>query len=1064
MKLGPIAALSAAVLVALTVVAGPAPSASAASTTIYASPSGTGTACSTTSPCSITQAQIAVRNFETAPTGDITVLLAGGTYRLTSPLTFGAADGGQASSTVTWAAAPGAQPLITGSTAVTGWSVYDSASNIYVANTPVGVDTRQLYVNGSPASRAAIPIAFSDITMTATGFTINNSALNYLSGLPQQNRIELEGLGSWTDRYSPVSSISGTTVTMTQPAWDNNTWGWDTYQNSFQTEVLSLQNSLSFLQSAGQWYIDPSAGKLYYKPASGVNPNSLNVELPRLQSLVHVGGTYASPVNHLVFQGLRFEGTSWLAPSSANGYANQQNGTFSTGAFSYRPDDAFTSCSRGCAAFERGRTTWSQMPAAVQVSAANNVTFTGNTFNDLGQVALGIGMDASAHATGVGLGASAINVLNNTFTNISGSGVVVGGIQADAHHPSDPRMLDQNILIQNNTISGVGMDYKDSSGVLSTYVTNARIIHNEVTNVPYDGIDTGWGWGVNDAGGSQDYEDRGYYQYNPKFWTHTTLSNNVVAYNLVHHTKTMLHDGGSIYNLSASPGSVINNNYIYDQRYTMALYLDEGSRYIEMKNNVAQDSGSWTFANLNSTNNTKDNKADNNYHNFGAAVGGWGYAGNTITNDHTVDGAWPAAAQAIICEAGVAPALRTSLNANYSSSGTYAACGSTGGSVSAPFSTTATSANSSYFNQVDGGFALSAAGADVWKGGSQNDDAYGAIYQAAAVSSGTSVTARVSSQNDTNPWAKTGVMIRNDMTQPGQSPGYAIMAVTPKNGLVFEWDSNGDGYVDSESKVVQDTSRPVWLRLARSGSQISAHYSFDGTTYSQLGTAVTLPGIATTQGGGIFTTSHDTTQAQTNFVDGLQITTNVAAAYSTFATGSAIVGANGSTISLGGNGKDVWQGGNQHDDAYAALYQPGSMSSGESVTVKVSAQTDSNSWAKTGVMVRNSISQPGLSSGYAVVAVTPGNGVVLEWDSNGDGYIDSEQRANVATNVPIWVRLTRSGGQVTGYYSTNGTTFTAIGAAVTQPGASTNQDAGAFTTSHNPTSFAVNTLAGLTIG
>ncbi|MCX2748747.1 right-handed parallel beta-helix repeat-containing protein [Arthrobacter sp. MI7-26] len=1008
-----------------------------------------------------------MRNFETAPTGDITVLLASGTYRLTSPLTFGAADGGQASSTVTWAAAPGAQPLLTGSTAVTGWSVYNSASNIYVADTLVGVDTRQLYVNGSPASRASIPIASTDVTITATGLTINNSALNYLSGLPQQNRIELQGLGTWTDRYSPVSSISGTTVTMTQPAWNNNTWGWDTLQDSFAPEVLTLENSLSFLQTEGQWFIDPTAGKLYYKPASGVNPSSLNVELPRLQSLVNIGGTYAAPVNHLVFQGIRFEGTSWLAPSSANGYADQQNGTFSTGEFSYRPADAFTSCSRGCATFERGRTTWSQIPAAIQVSAANNVTFTGNTFNDLGQTALGIGMDANAHATGVGLGASDINVLGNTYTNISGSAVVAGGIAADAHHPSDQRMLDQNILIQNNSISTVGTDYKDASGILTTYVTNARILHNEVTNVPYDAIDTGWGWGINDAGGSPDYDGRGYYQYNPKYWTQTTLANNVVGYNMVHHTKTKLHDGGSIYNLSASPGTVYRNNYIYDLGGTRGLYLDEGSRFMFLTNNVVQDAGDWIFANT-GFNNTKDNVLDNTYHNSGNVAGDWSGSAtfhNTITNDHTVTGtAWPAAAQTIICEAGVAPALRTTLNANYSSSGTYASCGSTSGSVSAPFSTTATSANSSYFNQVDGGFALSAAAADVWKGGSQNNDAYGAIYQAAAVSSGTSVTARVNSQNDTNPWAKTGVMIRNNIAQPGQSAGYAIMAVTPKNGLVFEWDSNGDGYVDSESKVVLDTSRPVWLRLTRSGSQISAYYSFDGTTYAQLGTAVTLPGIAATQGGGIFTTSHDTTQAQTNFVDHLQITTNVAAGLSTFATRSASVSQNGSTISIGGNGTDIWQGGNQHDDAYAALYQPGSMSSGKSVTVKVSAQTDSNAWAKAGVMIRNSISQPGSSTGYAILAVTPGNGVVLEWDSDGNGYVDSQQQINVATNAPIWVRLTRSGSQVTGYYSTDGITFTAVGAALTLPGGSTNQDAGAFATSHDPSTFAVNTLSGLTIG
>ena len=50
------------------------------------------------------------------------------------------------------------------------------------------------------------------------------------------------------------------------------------------------------------------------------------------------------------------------------------------------------------------------MPAAVQVSAANTITFTDYQFVNLGQTAIGIGNDANAHASGVGLGASNITV------------------------------------------------------------------------------------------------------------------------------------------------------------------------------------------------------------------------------------------------------------------------------------------------------------------------------------------------------------------------------------------------------------------------------------------------------------------------------------------------------------------------------------------------------------------------------------------------------------------------------------------------------------------------------
>src|SRR5687768_1002249 len=61
--------------------------ASAATTTLYASPTGSGTACSSEQPCSLSQAQTAVRAIAPTMSGDIVVQLGGGTYALSSPLT-----------------------------------------------------------------------------------------------------------------------------------------------------------------------------------------------------------------------------------------------------------------------------------------------------------------------------------------------------------------------------------------------------------------------------------------------------------------------------------------------------------------------------------------------------------------------------------------------------------------------------------------------------------------------------------------------------------------------------------------------------------------------------------------------------------------------------------------------------------------------------------------------------------------------------------------------------------------------------------------------------------------
>jgi len=84
------------------------------------------------------------------------------------------------------------------------------------------------------------------------------------------------------------------------------------------------------------------------------------------------------------------------------------------------------------------------MPAAVQISAANTVTLSDSRFVNLGQTAIGIGNDANAHASGVGLGTSNITVTRSEIARNSAGGIVVGGVRADAHHPGDQRMVNRN--------------------------------------------------------------------------------------------------------------------------------------------------------------------------------------------------------------------------------------------------------------------------------------------------------------------------------------------------------------------------------------------------------------------------------------------------------------------------------------------------------------------------------------------------------------------------------------------------------------------------------------------
>ena len=201
----------------------------------YVSPSGAGSACTAVEPCSIAQAQSAVRAAAAATTNDIVVELADGVYALSGPLLFTDADSPAGGHTVTWQAAANAHPVLSGGKPITGWALSDAGKNIWKASAPAAFVTRQLYVAGKAATRArSASISRADMQMTATGWTFTNGSLAYLNNLMQPQRAELDIIGSWTNRYSPIQSVASNTVTMVQPAWSENTWGYDTVQSPYR--------------------------------------------------------------------------------------------------------------------------------------------------------------------------------------------------------------------------------------------------------------------------------------------------------------------------------------------------------------------------------------------------------------------------------------------------------------------------------------------------------------------------------------------------------------------------------------------------------------------------------------------------------------------------------------------------------------------------------------------------------------------------------------------------------------------------------------------------------------
>ncbi|SEG72725.1 NPCBM-associated, NEW3 domain of alpha-galactosidase [Actinacidiphila yanglinensis] len=179
----------------------------------------------------------------------------------------------------------------------------------------------------------------------------------------------------------------------------------------------------------------------------------------------------------------------------------------------------------------------------------------------------------------------------------------------------------------------------------------------------------------------------------------------------------------------------------------------------------------------------------------------------------------------------------------------------------------------------------------------------------------------------------------------------------------------------------------------------------------------------------------------------LTVNQPVTAPDKTFASTTASFSQEGTRLGVRAQGSDVYGSTNQ----YGAIYQAGAEHDGSTTVVKIDSQTNTNAWAKAGIMVRNDITGTNTSPGFLILVEAPGKGYVIQWDANGDGQLDSNSAPNntgIGTAAyPSWLKLVRTGTTYTGYYSTDDATWTEV-AAVSVPSATATQDVGVFATAH----------------
>ncbi|MCT4590434.1 MAG: discoidin domain-containing protein [Carboxylicivirga sp.] len=496
----------------------------------------------------------------------VTIHLQDGEYVFKQSLKLTADD-----SNLTIQAVEGANPVISGGVNITGWR--NSGNNgVWTAKVPAGVVGRHLYIEGKRAVRARTKdgngwerisdhpnpcnsVSCRDDENTPNGFKMPED----FPKLSNVGDVEMVNIMRWKMYRGKLDKIEDGIAYVDQRYWDLAKIGPYAIMFNHKTQTVTwLENAIEFLDEEGEWYLDKRKRTVYYKPKKGENLKDADVVLSNVENLISADG-----VSNVTIEGLTFKYANWKQASKPQGYVSIQSGAILKDPDYQSIEDAFEGLK--------------DIPGNVHFKNSRNVVIKGNTFKNMGGTALNFDTNNQN-----------VNIFGNTFEGISGGAITIGNLQD--HHIVNDKMS-REIIIDNNLINNVAVEYYDACAIKCSYVKDACIVNNTIKGVSSGAISLGWGWGRYDVDNFDFWRDG-----SDKAYNHPTVAGGVlVAHNKIQDITKKIGDTGAIYNLGASPGSRWYANYIEDIRLpntpssshnVHGIYTDNGSRGIEVQGNV----------------------------------------------------------------------------------------------------------------------------------------------------------------------------------------------------------------------------------------------------------------------------------------------------------------------------------------------------------------------------------------------------------------------------------------------------------------------------------------------
>jgi hypothetical protein len=398
----------------------------------------------------ITQARDLVRAWnQTNNTENITVWFAGGEYQLAASVVFGPEDGAKPEQTITYAAAPDAQPVFSGGRRITGWTVADGRWSVTlpeVANG--GWNFAQLFVDGQRRARPRLP---------RDGYYYMTAAAPASPDHPQglQDRFHFAGddLKSTWNNLTDVEVLAFHEWSTSRLRLEdvNDAGGLAGVAGGTPHKLIRgtryLVENVKEAQLPGEWYLDRKSGELTYLPLPGEDPEVTVVIAPRLDRLLEIKGDVGAKrwVGNLTFRGLGFTHSNWTTPPQGHCVPQAQ----------------------------------STLAAAVLAEGARDCAFKKCVFTRMG----GFGLE-------LGDGCQRDLIESCEFSDIGGGGIKIGRTRSD-----DEAVLSSYNTVRDCLVAHLGRMHPDAVGVWVGFGHHIVVENNEIYDLYYSGISMGWSWG-----------------------------------------------------------------------------------------------------------------------------------------------------------------------------------------------------------------------------------------------------------------------------------------------------------------------------------------------------------------------------------------------------------------------------------------------------------------------------------------------------------------------------------------------------------------------------------------